>query len=82
MAASWDTQLRGKGQIYADADKVVNAKRVARRVSRYGMTSPAEFTAEVAAGLSLGKKYDREVMSQYRRVTGRRARSVRSQLRK
>jgi hypothetical protein len=81
-APSWDVQLRGKGQIYADADKVVGAKRVARRVSKYAMQNPAEFTAEVAAGLSLGKKYDREVMRQYRAINGRRARSVRSQLNK
>ena len=79
-APSWDVQLRGKGQIYADADKVVGAKRVARRVSKYAMQNPAEFTAEVAAGLSLGKKYDREVMRQYRAINGRRARSVRSQI--
>jgi hypothetical protein len=80
MAKSWDTQLRGKGQIYADADKVLNAKRTARRVSRYAMTQPAEFAAEVSAGLSLGKKYDSRVMRQYRQVNGRRARSLRSQL--
>jgi len=80
MAKSWDTQLRGKGEIYADVDKVLNAKRTARRVSRYAMTEPAEFAAETAAGLSLGKKYDSGVMRQYRQVTGRRARSLRSQL--
>jgi len=82
MANGWDAQLRGKGQIYADADKVVNAKRVARRVSRYAMQSPAEFAAEVSAGLQSGKKYDSRVMQQYRQVNGRRARSVRSQLKK
>ena len=68
---SWETQLRQKGQIYADADKVVSAKQTARKVSKYAMTSPAEFTAEVAAGLSLGKKYPKSVMDQYRSITGR-----------
>lgn len=72
MANSWDTQLRQKGQIMANADAVVGAKRLARRVSRYAMQSPAEFTAEVSAGLALGKKYDRNVMGLYRTVQGRR----------
>jgi hypothetical protein len=80
MANSWDVQLRGKGQVYADADRVVGAKRTARRVSKYGMTSPAEFAAETSAARSLGKRYDREVMSLYRSVTGRRAPSVRGQM--
>jgi hypothetical protein len=82
MAKSWDTQLRAKGQIYADVDTVLSAKRTARRVSRYAMTEPAEFAAETAAGLSLGKKYDSGVMRQYRQVTGRKPRSVRSQLKR
>lgn len=71
MAGNWDTQLRGKGQIYADADKVVKAKSLARRVSRYAMQSPAEFTAEISAGLALGKKYDKNVMSLYRQIQGK-----------
>jgi hypothetical protein len=71
MAGSWDAQLRGKGQIYADADKVLDAKRLARRVSKYAMQTPAEFTAEVSAGLSLGKKYDKNVMAMYRNIQGK-----------
>lgn len=82
MANGWNTQLRDKGQIYADADKVISAQRVARRVSRYAMTSPAEFAAEVSAGLRLGKKYDNVVMRLYRRINARRAQSVRTQLKK
>lgn len=81
MARSWEAQLRGKGQIYADSDKVINARRTARRVSRYAMTQPAEFAAETRAGLSLGKRYDSKVMSLYRGVTGRQLPSVRSQQR-
>jgi len=80
LANSWDTQLRGKGQIYADADKVVSAQRVATRVSKYARTSPAEFAAEARAGLSLGKKYDRQVMQLYRKVTGAKPSSIKSQL--
>lgn len=71
MASSWDTQLRKKGQIYADAEAVLGAKRLARRVSRYAMQSPAEFTAEVSAGLKLGKKYDTNVMRLYRDIQGK-----------
>lgn len=72
MSNSWDTQLRKKGQIYADANDVVKAKTLARRVSRYAMQNPAEFTAEVSAGLALGKKYDKNVMALYRQVQGKR----------
>lgn len=82
MAASWNVQMRRKGEMLADADRVVSAQRTARRVSRYAMQSPAEFAAEVSAALSSGKKFDNKVMSQYRQVNGRRARSIRSQLRK
>jgi len=82
MAASFEMQLRKKGQIYADADKVVSTQRLARRVSQYARTSPAEFAAETRAALSLGKKYDSKVMGLYRQVTGERLPSVKSQLRK
>jgi hypothetical protein len=81
MANSFNTQLRKKGELYADADKVVGAQRMARRVSKYAMSSPAEFTAETRAALSLGKKYDRNVMGLYREITGERLPSVRSQQR-
>jgi hypothetical protein len=82
MANSWEVQLRKKGQIYADADKVVGTQRLARRVSNYARKSPAEFTAETRAALSLGKKYDSKVMGLYREVTGERLPSVRSQQRR
>ena len=82
MAASFEMQLRKKGQLYADADKVVSTQRLARRVSQYARTSPAEFAAETRAALSLGKKYDSKVMGLYRQVTGERLPSVKSQLRK
>ena len=82
MAASFEMQLRKKGQLYADADKVVSRQRLARRVSQYARTSPAEFAAETRAALSLGKKYDSKVMGLYRQVTGERLPSVKSQLRK
>ena len=82
MAASFEMQLRKKGQIYADADKVVSTQRLARRVSQYARTSPAEFAAETRAALSLGKKYDSKVMGLYRQVTGERLPSVKSQQRR
>lgn len=81
MAGNWDAQLRSKGQIYADANKVVGAQRLATRVSRYARTQPAEFAAETRAALSLGKKYDSKVMGLYRSVTGTKLPSVRSQVR-
>ena len=82
MARSWDVQLRGKGQVYADASKVVSAKRMARRVSKYAMTQPAEFAAETRAARSLGKKYDSKVMGLYRNVTGTKLPSLKSQQQK
>jgi hypothetical protein len=82
MANSFEMQLRKKGQIYADADKVVATQRLARRVSQYARTSPAEFAAETRAALSLGKKYDSKVMGLYRQVTGERLPSVKSQQRR
>ena len=81
MANSFETQLRKKGQLYADADKIVGTQRLARRVSQYARTSPAEFTAETKAALSLGKKYDNKVMGLYREITGERLPSVKSQQR-
>lgn len=55
---------------------------VARRVSKYATTNRDEFVAETFAGLKTGRKYDYQVMRAYRAATGRRARSVRSQLKK
>jgi hypothetical protein len=81
MANNFETQLRKKGQLYADADKIVGTQRLARRVSQYARTSPAEFTAETKAALSLGKKYDNKVMGLYREITGERLPSVKSQQR-
>lgn len=81
MANSFETQLRKKGQLYADADKIVGTQRLARRVSQYARRSPAEFTAETKAALSLGKKYDNKVMGLYREITRERLPSVKSQQR-
>lgn len=39
-------------------------------VSRYGTDSPHEFVAEVFAGLSAGKTYNRAVMAMYRQLKG------------
>jgi hypothetical protein len=82
MANSFETQLRKKGQLYADADKVVATQRLARRVSQYARKSPAEFAAEASAALSLGKKYDSKVMGLFRSVTGTKLPSVKSQQQK
>jgi len=57
-------------------------QRLARRVSRYATYSPSEFVAETYAGIKTGRRYDHRVMGAYRETMGRRARSVRSQLRK
>jgi phage-related protein (TIGR01555 family) len=40
-------------------------KELAGEVSRYAMTSPKEFVAEVFAGIHTGKEYSPEVMRQY-----------------
>lgn len=82
MASNWEVQLRKKGQIYADADKVVGTQRLARRVSNYARKSPAEFTAETRAALSLGKRYDSKVMGLFRQITGERLPSVKAQQRR
>jgi hypothetical protein len=58
------------------------APTVARRVSSYAATNKAEFVAEVYAGRRSGQKYDHQVMSEYQRASGRRARGLRSQLRR
>ena len=42
----------------------------ARKVSRYATTSPAEFVAEVFAGLKDGKVYDNDVMALYKKYGG------------
>lgn len=62
--------------------KQPGAADVARRVSRYAATNRDEFVAETFAGLRTGRRYDHQVMRAYRAATGRRARSVRSQLKK
>lgn len=80
MAKSWSVQLRKKGQVEADVDTTLQARKIARRVSKYATTEPAEFLAETSAALSLGKKYDSQVMRQFRQISGRRAKSIRSQL--
>jgi len=43
---------------------------LARRVSKYGATSPSEFVAETYAGLKTGRKYDYQVMRAYREEAG------------
>jgi len=58
------------------------APSVARRVSSYAATNKAEFVAEVYAGRRSGQKYDFQVMSEYQRASGRRARGLRSQLKR
>jgi hypothetical protein len=44
--------------------------RLARRVSSYATTSPAEFIAETYAGLKTGRRYDFQVMRAYREAMG------------
>lgn len=44
--------------------------RLARRVSRYATTNPAEFIAETYAGLKTGRRYDFQVMRAYREAMG------------
>jgi hypothetical protein len=45
-------------------------RRLARRVSQYAATSPAEFVAETFAGLVNGAEYDAEVLQLYRQLGG------------
>lgn len=45
-------------------------KRIARRVSKYATTNPAEFVAEVAGGRKTGRRYDHQVMKLYSAATG------------
>jgi hypothetical protein len=44
--------------------------RLARRVSRYATSSPAEFIAETYGGLKTGRRYDFQVMRAYREAMG------------
>ena len=46
------------------------APRVAGRVSQYAKVNAAEFVAETYAGLRAGKKYDNQVMKEYKRLMG------------
>lgn len=82
--SNWTTGLmRGRSNAkMPSSDQIIQAQKTARRVSKYAMQNPSEFAAETKAALSLGKKYDSQVMRQFRQVTGRRSRSLRSQLRK
>ena len=44
--------------------------RLARRVSRYAASSPAEFIAETYGGLRTGRRYDYQVMRAFREAMG------------
>ena len=52
---------------YGKADQ---KRSLARRVSGYATTSPAEFIAETYAGLKTGRRYDFQVMRAYREAMG------------
>jgi len=52
------------------ANSISQNAKIARRVSRYAASSPAEFVAETFAGLRTGQRYDREVMKLYRELMG------------
>lgn len=78
-APNWTMQNLKKGSV-TDPGPDLASMRTARRVSRYATKSPAEFAAETSAGRRLGKKYDNQVMKQFAEVTGRKPRSLRSQL--
>jgi hypothetical protein len=52
---------------YGKADQ---KRSLAKRVSQYATTSPAEFIAETYAGLKTGRRYDYQVMRAYREAMG------------
>jgi hypothetical protein len=60
----------------------LNSLRLARRVSRYAMTNPDEFVAEVRAGRATGRRYDHKVMRAYRAAAGLSKTSVRKPVRR
>jgi hypothetical protein len=60
-ARNWGTAYSGTKQ---------ETKAIARRVSRYATTNPAEFIAETYAGLKTGRRYDFQVMRAYREAMG------------
>jgi hypothetical protein len=54
----------------ADQWAAAEEQAVALRVSRYAWVAPAEFVAEVFAGMLAGKRYDEDVMHLYQRYGG------------
>ncbi len=51
-------------------DKGEGKRSLAKRVSQYATTNPAEFIAETYAGLRTGRRYDFQVMRAYREAMG------------
>lgn len=60
--------VRNWGTAYSGTKQ--ETKAIARRVSRYATTNPAEFIAETYAGLKTGRRYDFQVMRAYRKAMG------------
>jgi hypothetical protein len=60
--------VRNWGTAYSGTKQ--ETKAIARRVSRYATTNPAEFIAETYAGLKTGRRYDFQVMRAYREAMG------------
>ena len=73
---NFETQARialsrsGVTDYNAVAAKGYELRQVARRVSRYAATNPAELVAEVYAGFRGGRRYDLQVMQSYREAQG------------
>ena len=59
-----------RSYITASSWRIKGAKVIARQVSKYAATTPAEFVAETFAGLVSGKVYSPEVLLLYRKVGG------------
>jgi hypothetical protein len=77
-ALNWQSTVPGAG-----ARRLKQAWRnrdLARRVSIYASSNPAEFNAEVYSGRRTGRRYDFQVMRAYGQSSGRKAPSLRSQL--
>jgi hypothetical protein len=69
VGASWVTASRG-GTYEERLRKGSRSMQLAKRVSKYAATNPAEFIAEAYAGRRTGRRYDSRVMSAYREARG------------
>lgn len=77
----WKETVRGAGGPASKLKESWRRRDLARRVSAYAGSSPAEFIAEVYAGRRTGRRYDHQVMRAYREAMGLSRTSVRQTIR-